>query len=91
MLGTLSMAQSVKYDYDNSGNRILREPGIPLPVTLISFTASKDSEELMAILTWQTAEEVNADRFDIERSRDGVYNDHLTLLRIPSGNGDIQV
>ncbi|PWJ49831.1 hypothetical protein CLV98_1451, partial [Dyadobacter jejuensis] len=32
MLGTLSMAQSVKYDYDNSGNRILREPGIPLPV-----------------------------------------------------------
>lgn len=40
-----------------------------LPVKLISFTAVKEGRQ--AQLAWSTAEEVNSERFDIERSPDG--------------------
>lgn len=40
-----------------------------LPVTLVSFKAV--SEGSTAALSWSTAEEVNSDRFDIERSQNG--------------------
>jgi hypothetical protein len=40
-----------------------------LPVKLISFTAVK--EGLQAQLTWSTSEEVNSERFEVERSNDG--------------------
>ena len=41
----------------------------PLPVTLVSFTARKETtgEQGVAILNWATTEETNSDRFDIER------------------------
>jgi hypothetical protein len=65
----LAIAQT-NYAHDVAGNRIRRskESG-PLPVTLISFTASKEGST--ALLTWQTSFEMNSDRFDIERSQDG--------------------
>lgn len=65
----LAVAQT-NYTYDGAGNRInrLKESG-PLPVTLISFIASKEGST--AILNWQSSLEINADRFDIERSLDG--------------------
>lgn len=40
-----------------------------LPVTLVNFTAV--SEGSTASLSWSTSEEVNSDRFDIERSQNG--------------------
>jgi hypothetical protein len=66
-----SIAQSITYEYDNAGERILRKPAGALPVTLISFNASKDPEGATALLNWQTASETHSDRFDIERSQDG--------------------
>lgn len=42
----------------------------PLPVELISFTASKQDKDIL--LHWQTASEKNSERFDIERSYNGV-------------------
>jgi hypothetical protein len=74
LLSISSIAQSVTYEYDNAGERILRKPPGALPVTLISFTATKapgDPEGSTALLNWQTASEINSDRFDIERSQDG--------------------
>lgn len=41
----------------------------PLPVTLISFTAIKS--EGTVVLNWETTQETNSDRFEIQRSRDG--------------------
>ncbi len=41
----------------------------PLPVTLVSFTAT--AREKAAELTWVTSEETNSDRFEIQRSSDG--------------------
>lgn len=40
-----------------------------MPVVLISFDAKREGKT--AYLNWSTAEEINADRFDIERSADG--------------------
>jgi hypothetical protein len=44
---------------------------IPLPVEFISFTAKKVSNT-SALLKWQTANEVNNNYFEVERSLDGV-------------------
>ncbi|WP_342083682.1 T9SS type A sorting domain-containing protein [Dyadobacter sp. OTU695] len=41
----------------------------PLPVTLASFDAKPEGQT--ALLTWVTTEEINSDRFEIERSIDG--------------------
>ena len=50
----------------------VEEECAPLPVTLVSFTARKETtgEQGVAILNWATTEETNSDRFDIERSSD---------------------
>ena len=42
----------------------------PLPVELISFNASLKTET-SAALAWETASEINNDRFEVERSEDG--------------------
>ena len=42
---------------------------LPLPVTLIRFTAVAEGKT--AWLSWATTEETNSDRFEIERSADG--------------------
>jgi hypothetical protein len=42
----------------------------PLPVTLFSFDAQKRNQT--TLLTWKTAQEQNSDRFEIQRSPDGI-------------------
>ncbi|HWV28734.1 MAG TPA: T9SS type A sorting domain-containing protein [Dyadobacter sp.] len=42
---------------------------LPLPVTLTRFTASAEGKT--ALLSWATTEEINSDRFEIERNTDG--------------------
>jgi hypothetical protein len=83
----ISIAQ-ITFSYDNAGNRILRKTPAPLPVTLISFTATKLSgnpEGSTALLNWQTSSETNSDRFDIERSQDGKKWINIGTVR---ANGD---
>jgi hypothetical protein len=75
MLATqVVMAQQTVYTHDVSGNRIKRSWQPALPVTLVSFTATKfnsNPEQPSALLNWRTASEINSDRFDIQRSEDG--------------------
>lgn len=47
-----------------------RYPDAPLPVELVSFTATPMSSSIM--LDWQTLSELNNDRFEVERSTDGI-------------------
>lgn len=44
----------------------------PLPVTLVSFTVRKEGSrgQGISILNWATTEEINSDRFEVERSTD---------------------
>ncbi|RSK36161.1 T9SS type A sorting domain-containing protein [Hymenobacter metallilatus] len=51
-----------------SGNILVR-PNTPLPVTLTDFAAQARQQD--ALLTWQTAQEVNNAYFAVERSLDG--------------------
>jgi hypothetical protein len=44
--------------------------GGALPVTLVSFTATKANEQVY--LNWSTATEINSSHYEIERSTDGV-------------------
>ena len=54
----------------------------PLPVELVSFTA-KAAENHVA-LQWKTASELNNDRFEIERSKDGISFETIGTV---NGNG----
>lgn len=59
----------------------------PLPVELISFEATKLSDEQVQ-LKWSTASEKNNDYFTIERSQDGVS---FTEIKIVKGAGNSTV
>ncbi|MBE9465206.1 T9SS type A sorting domain-containing protein [Dyadobacter sp. UP-52] len=54
-----------------------------LPVTLTSFTATKEGQ--MAQLKWSTTAETNSDRFEIERSQNGKSWD---LIGTQKSNGE---
>lgn len=49
---------------------ILGKLGVPLPLNLISFTGSKQNND--AILQWKTANEINVNRFEVQRSENGL-------------------
>lgn len=54
----------------STNNNIVTLPSAALPVTLVSFTASK-GEGQTVLLSWTTAAETRSDRFEIEHSTDG--------------------
>ena len=56
----------------------------PLPVTLAAFEARKS--ETQALLTWKTAEEINAEGFEIEHSTNGKVWRQIAVISA-KGNG----
>ena len=54
----------------------------PLPVELINFTAKADKNAIT--LSWETASEKNNDRFEVERSLDGLNFEKIATVK---GNG----
>jgi|GEM_PF-4090797 len=58
-------------------------PQVILPVTLTRFTARLEGKHVR--IEWQTASEQNNDRFEIERSTDGVQYQPLATVK---GNGN---
>jgi hypothetical protein len=44
----------------------------PLPVELLSFTATANQDKMQVDLEWQTATEINNDYFTVQRSKNGV-------------------
>ncbi|MDD2984650.1 MAG: T9SS type A sorting domain-containing protein [Crocinitomicaceae bacterium] len=55
----------------------------PLPITLLDFTAEKKVRNV--VLNWSTASEQNNDRFEIERTTDGI---NWITIQTLSGNGN---
>jgi len=51
----------------------------PLPVELISFTAVY--EKPAAVLSWETASELNNDHFTVERSASGIHFEDIATIR----------
>jgi uncharacterized delta-60 repeat protein len=54
---------------------------IVMPLKLLSFTAIKEGKN--NVLQWQTAQEINLDRFEIERSSNG--RDYSSIGKVNSG------
>lgn len=78
----------IELQYDNAGNRIIRRKATPLPVTLISFKAEKQTDNQQqpsALLKWRTASEINSDHFEIQRSEDGKKWSQIGIVQ---ANGD---
>ncbi|WP_170172688.1 T9SS type A sorting domain-containing protein [Hymenobacter rigui] len=67
--GSLGAAGGSNYSASSSSNEDVTISR-PLPVTLISFAAKAAGQD--AVLTWATAQELNNDRFEVERSLNGV-------------------
>lgn len=63
---------------NNSANVTTAIGATPLPVVLTDFTAR--AQALDALLTWRTAQEKNNDRFEVERSRNGLSYERVGTL-----------
>lgn len=53
-------------------------PVVLLPVTLTSFSAKAEAEQV--VLNWTTETEQHVDRFEVERSKDGVDFEYVTTV-----------
>jgi hypothetical protein len=62
---------------------VITQPAI-LPVKLVSFAVSF-SERKTALLTWETAFELNNEKYEIEKSADGI---NYTSIAVLNGQGD---
>jgi len=60
-------------------NVIQFDKNVPLPVKLIYFNVIAEGKK--AHLSWQTGSEQNSDRFDIERSADGLHFEKIGWLK----------
>jgi hypothetical protein len=75
----LSVAQLASSFYVGSIN----PTQTPLPVELISFTGQNTAEGVL--LKWSTSMEKNFDRFEIERSSDGISFDYVSSVKGKGG------
>jgi hypothetical protein len=60
----------------------------PLPIELVDFDAECTSEGIL--LTWTTASEINNNYFMLERSRDGIHFDTLSVVD-GAGNSSVLI
>ncbi|MBL0181529.1 MAG: T9SS type A sorting domain-containing protein [Chitinophagaceae bacterium] len=60
-------------------NVVQFDKNVPLPVKLIYFNATAEGKK--AHLSWQTGTEQNSDRFDIERSTDGLHFEKIGWVK----------
>lgn len=73
---------SAGVDYFDDGTSIIGPGGATLAVNLKAFSVNKENE--FALLKWTTAGEEKNDRFDIERSKDGLSFEKVGTV---SGHG----
>lgn len=66
-------------DTTNNADTVYTIVQTPLPVNLQYFTAQKQGNDVM--LDWETAMEINNDRFEIERSTDGKLFETVGIIK----------
>jgi murein DD-endopeptidase MepM/ murein hydrolase activator NlpD len=54
-------------------------PEVPLPLTLLSFTAGRNQEQV--VLQWETEKEVNINRYELQRSIDGTAYEPISTIK----------
>ena len=66
-----SVSNNIFLGGEGDGWSSVYRPQGPLPVTLLYFTARKQSSTT-SLLEWKTSQEINSESFDVERSNDAV-------------------
>lgn len=92
--GKLSLSAAFTYSFVDAAGQIATTPGSfkivwvkPLPLDLLSFAVKEDRNNV--VLTWQTANEINVESFDVEYSADGSsWSKKQTVLSSGRG-GDV--
>jgi len=80
--GKIILAGRAGISSNSYGIGLARYTMSALPLKLIHFSANKNGEN--NLLQWQTAQEINVDRIEIERSQDG--RDYSTIGKINAGS-----
>ena len=73
-------------DLTNRGTFSISVVGMPLPVTLLSFTGTRHAEK--NILTWSTATEINNQGFELQYAPDGKDFQKLAFINSKALNGN---
>ncbi len=72
--------------FENNYNIDFGYTSIPLPLTLVSFTAQLNTSNIVE-LKWSTVTEINVSHFEIEKSADGI---HFTKAGTVSAKGNTE-
>ncbi len=64
------------------------DPFNPLPVKFIGFSLTRKSSEVL--VQWSTSEELNADRYELERSFDGASWNTIALIAAAGNSSAVQ-
>ncbi len=86
-LSTISSNGGLNGKYAHVDRIVLSDPGSPLPVELISFTAKLNNN--VNLIEWSTASENNSDRFEIEQSENGT--DWKLITSVPAAENSTQL
>jgi hypothetical protein len=74
-------------DTTNNADTVFTIVQVPLPVNLKYFAAQKQGDDVL--LNWETAMEINNDRFEIERSTDGKSFETIGTVASASNSNEI--
>lgn len=66
--------------YNYSNGTIVRISSAVLPLSLLNFNAKKLNEQSVQ-LDWSTANEINCDKFEIEKSIDGIHFKNIGTIK----------
>lgn len=90
VMGTFSTTPSAPWmtEYDNPASGDVTLKAVVVPVELLTFTGK--AIEGSTWLMWQTASEINADRFEIERSTDSRNWELIGTIKAVGNSVDIQ-
>lgn len=58
---------------------------VPLPLNLLAFNVRKQSESTASVV-WKTANEKDVDRFEIQRSLDGIHYENIAEVKAKNNN-----
>ncbi len=86
-IARIKASSDANVDFVDDGTAIINPDNGPLPVTLLSFTASL-SQNNKVKLDWKTSMEINCSKFKVERSFDGnVFSEVANV----AGNGTTSI
>lgn len=74
-------------DTTNNADTVFTIVQVPLPVNLKYFVAQKQGNDV--VLNWETAMEINNDRFEIERSTDGKLFETIGTVKSMGNSNEV--